>query len=75
MLDFSMRFRAVILKLGSESLLRAERLQIFLCVYWGFSSGSDRKESACNTGDPGFSPWVGKIPWRWEWLTHSSILA
>ena len=24
---------------------------------------------------PGFDPWVGKIPWRREWLTHSSILA
>ena len=22
-----------------------------------------------------FDPWVGKIPWRREWLTHSSILA
>ena len=25
---------------------------------------------------PDFDPWVGKIPWRREWLaTHSSILA
>ena len=24
---------------------------------------------------PGFDPWVGKIPWRWEWQPHSSILA
>ena len=23
----------------------------------------------------GFDPWVGKTPWRKEWLTHSSILA
>ena len=22
-----------------------------------------------------FNPWVGKIPWRREWLPHSSILA
>jgi len=27
------------------------------------------KESACNAGDTenGFSPWVGKIPWRRKW--------
>ena len=23
----------------------------------------------------GFDPWVGKLPWRREWATHSSILA
>ena len=25
-------------------------------------------ESAYNVGDPGFDPWVGKIPWRRKWL-------
>ena len=33
----------------------------------GFPGSSDGKESACSAGDPGFDPWVGKIPWRWEW--------
>ena len=33
----------------------------------GFSGGSDGKESSCNAGDPGFNPWVGKIPWRRNW--------
>ena len=28
----------------------------------GFPSGSDSKESPCNAGEPGFDPWVGKIP-------------
>ena len=28
----------------------------------GFPGVSDGKESACNGGDPGFDPWVGKIP-------------
>ena len=23
----------------------------------------------------GYNPWVGKIPWRKEWLPHCSILA
>ena len=30
----------------------------------GQTGGSDSKESVCNAGDPGFDPWVGKIPWR-----------
>ena len=28
---------------------------------------SDGKESACNVGDLGSNPWVGKIPWRRKW--------
>ena len=30
-------------------------------------TGSDGKESARKAGDPGFDPWVGKVPWRREW--------
>ena len=30
----------------------------------GFPDGSNGKECACNVGDPGFDPWVGKIPWK-----------
>ena len=37
-------------------------------VISGFPGSSDSKESACNAGDPGFNPWVRKIPWRREWL-------
>ena len=37
-------------------------------VFLGFPGGSEGKESACNVGIPGFGPWVGKIPWRREWL-------
>ena len=33
----------------------------------GFPHSSDSRESACNAGDPGSLPWVGKIPWRREW--------
>ena len=25
-------------------------------------------ESVCKCGRPRFKPWVGKIPWRREWL-------
>ena len=30
--------------------------------------GSVGKESACNAGRPEFHLWIGKIPWRTEWL-------
>ena len=43
--------------------------------YWGFPGGSDGKESASDGGDR-FDPWVGKIPWRREWLPlQTSVLA
>ena len=32
----------------------------------GLPGGSAGKESTCNVGDLGSSPWVGKIPWRRE---------
>ena len=38
----------------------------------GFPSGSDGKESAC--GRPRFDPWVGKIPWRREWISTPVFL-
>ena len=34
----------------------------------GFSGGSDSKESACNVGDLGSSPGLGRSPWRRKWL-------
>ena len=30
----------------------------------GFPGGSAGREYAYDAGDPGFDPWVGKIPWR-----------
>ena len=29
---------------------------------WGFPGGSDNKESACNAGDPGSVPGLGRFP-------------
>ena len=34
----------------------------------GFPSGWDGKESACNVGELGLIPGIGKIPWKREWL-------
>ena len=33
----------------------------------GFPGGSNGKVSARYVEDPGFNPWVGKIPWRRKW--------
>ena len=41
----------------------------------GFPHSSVGKESACNAGDPGSIPAVGKIPLEKEMATHPSILA
>ena len=38
------------------------------------SQGSDHKESACNAGNPGSIPGLGRCP-REEMAAHSSILA
>ena len=34
----------------------------------GFPGDSNGKDSACNVGGPMFHLWVGKIPWKREWL-------
>ena len=34
----------------------------------GFPGGSDDKQSACNVGDLGLTPGLGRSPWRREWL-------
>ena len=39
----------------------------------GFPGGSAGKESACNVGDLGLIPWVGKISWRREWLPTAAL--
>ena len=36
-------------------------------VYWSFSGGSDGKETACNAGDSGSIPALGRNTWRRKW--------
>ena len=43
-------------------------------VFWGFPGGSAGKESACNSGDLGSIPGLGRCPGGGK-ATHSSILA
>ena len=37
-----------------------ENVSAYMCVCMGFPDGSDGKESACNVGDPGSIPGLGK---------------
>ena len=37
-------------------------LATFFFSWWGFPGGSDGKESACNSGDPGLNPRLGRSP-------------
>ena len=53
---------------------QTEDLDLITICYLGgtigkevFPGGSEGKASACNAGDLGFDPWVGKIPWRRKW--------
>ena len=39
-----------------------------------FPGGLDGKESVFNAGDLCSDPWVGKIPWRREWLPTPVLL-
>ena len=46
---------------------------IVVCI-WGFSGGSDGKEFACQEGNPGLIPGLGRCPGGGHG-NHSSILA
>ena len=40
----------------------------------GFPVGSDSKASACNAGDPGSIPRLGRFPWRRKWQATPVLL-
>ena len=48
---------------------------MLLLYLMGFPGSSVVKESACQCRRCRYNPWVGKIPWRREMATHSSIVA
>ena len=48
--------------LQSYHLLGGAPTPAHSCVYLGFPGGSDGKESACNPGDPGSIPGLGRSP-------------
>ena len=64
---------------GRKELDTTERLHFhFLSTTWGFSGGSDGKESACNVGDLGLIPGSGRshrdgnlYPLQYSWLENT----
>ena len=62
----------------NPSLLTHEHHEILslLCSYKprGFPDGPVGKESPCQRRRHGFSPWVGKIPWRRKWQLTPALL-
>ena len=60
--------------LCSEFVTYVSQICLSPNAYWGFSGGSNSKESACNAGDPGSIPGLERSPEK-DMATHSSILA
>ena len=59
----------------TSSLLTWAISQVFGLIHGrAFPDGSDGNESACNTGDTGSIPWLGRYLEK-GMATHSSILA
>ena len=57
-------FTHISTSLVSHYFVLCHLLHVFICLilYLGFSGGSDGKESACNAGDPGSIPRLGRSP-------------
>ena len=68
--------RAMNFRAGKQQCLCSRYLCIRgqLVTLQGFPGGSDGKESACNTGEVGSIPGVGKIPSRREWQHNAVFL-
>ena len=47
---------------GEDQERERERFEDFYLYYWGFPGGSDGKVSACNVGDLGLIPGLGRSP-------------
>ena len=41
---------------------QSDQLYLYICIYTGFPRGSDGKESACNVGNLGWIPGLGRSP-------------
>ena len=58
----------------TKSQTRLSDFHFHFNYFWGFSGSSDGKESACNAGDLGLYPRLGRYAGE-GMATHSSILA
>ena len=50
-----------------QSMIESKNDSAFSSAKWGFPGGLDGKESACNAGDPGLIPGLGRFPCRRKW--------
>ena len=51
---------------GKSFFFLKNKIQYFISpvLQLSFPGGTDSKESACSSGDPGFHSWVRRVPWR-----------
>ena len=70
------RFPSYILLWYRIPVLFSEHLTyfIYIVIIWCLSLVAQTGIPACNAGEPGFNPWVGKIPWRRKWQPTSTVL-
>ena len=52
----------IVSKLKKFTLTHNLLFMYYYCYFGGFPGGSDSKESACNAGDPGMIPGLGRSP-------------
>ena len=59
----------VIWRAGTHSPLRRRNFKLLTAILEakGFPDGSEVKASACNAGDLGLIPGLGRFPWRRKW--------
>jgi len=57
-------------------ILTVSTERVYYIIPWSSQVALVVKNPPANAGDirGNFDPWVGKIPWRTAWQTHSSIL-
>ena len=53
---------------GQKPFLFPPVLLCFMFLVWGAFLVAQRVKNLLHCGRPRFDPWVGKIPWRREWL-------
>ena len=63
------------LSVGSKTHTQWTTLLVQLPARKGFPGGSDGKRICLQSRRPGFDRWVGKIPWRREWLLTPLFLS
>ena len=52
----------IILKVIKIWMFPVSFLRLYLALLWGFPDSKVDKESACNAGDPGSIPGLGRFP-------------